>query len=192
MQDDLDKRAYITEVETLALLRYAQEVKADIVEIGTFLGGTTVNLSRYLPPDPDIALWTIDLFNCHSQGIDPVPIYNDLMEIERAFVLIGNSNHVGRYWGRDIGLLFIDGGHDYTTVSNDFNIWSQWVIPEGIIAMHDAKAIAEIMSLCNMNIGGDPGGVVVFADEVIAAGEWKVTEEADSTLFFVRSNADGI
>lgn len=191
MQDDLDKGAYITEAETLALLKYAQEAKADIVEIGTFLGGTTANLARHLPLDPNIALWTIDLFNYYSQGIDPVPIYNNLAEIERAFVLIGNSNHIGRYWGRGIGLLFIDGGHDYTTVSTDFNVWSQWVIPGGIIAMHDAKVIEEIESLRGMKIGGDPGGVVIFANEVKEAGEWKVIEAVDSTLFFVRSNPRG-
>lgn len=192
MRDDLDRRAYITEAETEALLRYAQEAKADIVEIGTFFGGTAVNLARRLPPDPNIALWTIDLFNYYSQGIDPVSIYNDLVEIERAFVLIGNSNHIGRYWGRDIGLLFIDGGHDYATVSNDFNTWSQWVIPGGIIAMHDAKAIKVMPSLLGMKIGGDPGGVVTFATEVREAGVWKVIEEVDSTLFFVRSNTGGI
>lgn len=191
MQDNLDKRAYITEAETIALLRYVREAKADIVEIGTFFGGTTRNLARHLPPDPNIALWTMDLFNYYSR-IDPVPIYDDLAELERAFVLVGNSNHIGRYWRRDIGLLFIDGGHDYTTVSNDFNIWSQWVIPRGIVAMHDAKAIAEIMSLRNMEIGGDPGGVVIFADEVKEAGEWEVIEEVDSTLFFARSDTDGI
>jgi len=187
---ELAKRAYITEAETLALLRYVQEAKADIVEIGTFRGGTAVNLARHLPPDPNIALWTMDLFS--PQGPDPVPIYNELAKVERAFVLVGNSNHIGRYWGRDIGLLFIDGGHDYTTVSNDFNIWSQWVIPDGIIVMHDAKAIETMMSLCGLEIGGDPGGVVIFADEVRAAGEWKVIEEVDSTLFFIRSNTDGV
>lgn len=151
-----------------------------------------MNLARHLPSDPNVALWTMDLFDYFSHGIDPVSIYKELAELERVFVLVGNSNHIGRYWGRGIGLLFIDGGHDYTTVSNDFNTWSQWVIPGGVIAMHDAKAVMEMPSLRNMKIGGDPGGVVVFADEVREAGEWKVIEEVDSTLFFARSNTDGI
>lgn len=187
MQDNLDKRAYITEAETLALLRYVQESKADVVEIGTFFGGTTVNIANNLPPDLNIALWTIDIFEGYSQGVNPVTIYSELAACARAFVLLGNSNHVGKYWGRDIGVLFIDGGHDYNTVRNDFNTWSPWVIPFGIIAMHDAKAIGELMSLRRMKIGGDPGGVVVFANELIADEEWRVIEEVDSTLFFVRS-----
>lgn len=192
MQDDLDKRAYITEAETLALLRYVQASKADAVEIGTFFGGTTVNIARHLPPDPNIALWTIDVFDGYSNGIDPVSIYRELAEFERVFILVGDSNCIGRYWGRGIGVLFIDGGHDYNTVKNDFDLWSQYVIPGGIIAMHDAKAIGELMSLRLMKIGGDPGGVVVFANEVIEAGEWKIVEAVDSTLFFIRSNECGI
>jgi len=185
----LDKRAYITEAETLALLRYVQKAKADIVEIGTFGGGTTVNIARHLPPDPSVALWTIDIFE-RSPG-SPVPIYRELAEFERAFMLVGNSNHIGKYWGRGVGILFIDGGHDYGTVCNDFNFWSQWVIPGGIIAMHDAKAVGELVSLGSMKIGGYFSDVITFANEVIEAGEWKVVEEVDTTLFFVRSNLAG-
>jgi len=187
----LDKRAYITEAETLALLRYVQKAKADVVELGTFFGGTTVNIARHLPADPNIALWTVDVFSGYSNGISPVSIYSQLVEFDRAFVLIGNSNHIGRYWSHDIGVLFIDGGHDYDTVSNDFNIWSQWVIPGGIIAMHDAKAVEELVSLGSMKIGGYFSDVITFANEVIEAGEWKVVEEVDTTLFFVRSNLAG-
>jgi len=192
MRDNLDRRAYITEAETLALLRYVQASKADVVEIGTFFGGTAVNIARHLPLDLDVALWTIDIFEGYSCGIDPVSIYRELAEFERVFVLIGNSNRIGRYWSRGIGVLFIDGGHDYNTVSTDFNLWSQYVIPGGVIAMHDAKAIEELMSLLMMKIGGDPGGVVVFANEIVEAGKWKIVEEVDSTLFFIRSNVDGI
>jgi len=185
---ELDKRAYITEAETLALIRYVQVSEADVVEIGTFHGGTTVNIAEHLRPS--VALWTIDLFEGYFvPNVNPVPIYREVAAYERIFVLIGNSNHIGRYWRNDIGVLFIDGCHKYDIVSTDFNLWSQWVIPGGVIAMHDAKAGGGLMSLCQGMVGESACGVAVLAKEVQAEGKWKVVEEVDSMLFFVRSDS---
>jgi len=50
-----------------------------------------------------------------------------------------------------VGLLFIDGGHDYETVKSDCG-FLKWVIPGGHVAFHDAswgsvgKAIREAMT----------------------------------------------
>jgi MMP 1-O-methyltransferase len=51
----------------------------------------------------------------------------------------GDSVAVARKWAPDtpIGLLFIDGDHDYEAVRADFEFWSPLVAPDGFIVFDD-------------------------------------------------------
>ncbi len=180
-----DKRAYITEVETVALLEYVSKATEDVIEIGTDKGGTTVNFAKVLPPD--ISLWTIDIWM--QLG------YAEVAEFERVFPIVGNSNYIGQCWCRDIGFLFIDGGHDYHTVLTDFQVWTPWLIPEGVVALHDAciplaearaQNIKLPVALNNAEIAGE-AGVIQAVAEIVNTGGWKVVDVVDTTLFFTRT-----
>ena len=39
---------------------------------------------------------------------------------------------------QDIGLIFIDGDHSYEAVKFDFDRFSPWLTPSGIVVFHDA------------------------------------------------------
>lgn len=76
----------------------------------------------------------------------------------------GDSRTVGRYWGIQLSLLFIDGGHDGETVESDFLWWHQNVVPGGFLLFHDAT-IPEI------------GGT---ADAAVESGRFQFVEQVDS------------
>ena len=52
-------------------------------------------------------------------------------------IIKGDFNEIAKAWSRGIDILFIDGSHDYESVKRDFENWSQFVKPNGIILMHD-------------------------------------------------------
>lgn len=47
------------------------------------------------------------------------------------------SLQVAQVWTQPIGLLFIDGSHDYDSVRDDLTAWLPHVVPGGIVALHD-------------------------------------------------------
>lgn len=49
----------------------------------------------------------------------------------------GRSQTVGKYWGTTLSLLFIDGGHDGETVTGDYELWRDKIIPGGYLLFHD-------------------------------------------------------
>jgi predicted O-methyltransferase YrrM len=51
--------------------------------------------------------------------------------------LVAASVDAARDWQQPIRLLFIDGGHSYESSRCDFELWSRFVIPGGIICFHD-------------------------------------------------------
>jgi predicted O-methyltransferase YrrM len=61
-------------------------------------------------------------------------------------------------WDRPIGLLFIDGLHDYANVSRDFNHFERWVVPRGYVAFDDYDIAFP--------------GVIKFANEVLDEGNY--------------------
>jgi hypothetical protein len=62
------------------------------------------------------------------------------------------SEQAALVWDKPIGLLFIDGSHDYESVTTDLKNWLEFVVSGGLVAFHDvtnpdtpgvARAIAE-------------------------------------------------
>lgn len=62
-------------------------------------------------------------------------------------------------WDRPIGLLFIDGLHDYASVSRDFRHFERWIVPGGYVAFDDYDIAFP--------------GVIAFADEILAGGGYR-------------------
>ena len=75
-------------------------------------------------------------------------------------------------WNRPIGLLFIDGLHDYVNVSRDFAHFSPWVASRGYVAFHDYADYYP--------------GVRAFVDELLAGGEYEVIRLVRSMMLVRR------
>lgn len=50
-----------------------------------------------------------------------------------------SSSEAAIKWQGPIRLLFIDGDHEYDSVRQDFEAWSRFVVPHGLICLHDVS-----------------------------------------------------
>ena len=129
-----------------------------VVEIGAFLGRSTIFLAQGLKESGKGILISID----PHEGIPyyhPAPTYNDYLEniktakLEECIQIEkGISENVITKINQPIYLLFIDGDHTYDMVKKDFSLYNEKVIDGGYIAFHDAvlegpfKVINEVVS----------------------------------------------
>jgi glycosyltransferase involved in cell wall biosynthesis/predicted O-methyltransferase YrrM len=78
-------------------------------------------------------------------------------------------------WQGPIGLLFIDGLHDYANVARDFFHFEPWVATGGYVAFHDYADYYP--------------GVRVFVDELLAAGGYRKVHRAGSLVVIEKLRA---
>ncbi len=71
-------------------------------------------------------------------------------------------------WDQPIGLLLIDGLHDYTNVSRDFSHFEPWIVPGAYIAFHDYADYYP--------------GVKGFVDEILRSGQYQKIYCAQSMM----------
>jgi predicted O-methyltransferase YrrM len=62
----------------------------------------------------------------HEAGLESVVV-----------ALVGDSPTVGHHWRTPLSLLFIDGGHGTEPAHRDYEIWTPWVEPGGLLVIHD-------------------------------------------------------
>lgn len=192
---EFNKRAFVTEAETLALIRYVEKSTKDVVEVGTYLAGTAENIAPHIPEG--LALWSIDFFGGFNGSWNPSVLYHaHLVDFGNAFFVMGDSRKLGKYWGREIGLLFIDGNHQVDVVLEDFEVWSPWLAPDGIVALHDSTGFIRgeeppwYMSLNGHRLIYEPGPEKA-AQVAVESGEWEVIEKVDTTTFLARVERRG-
>jgi predicted O-methyltransferase YrrM len=56
---------------------------------------------------------------------------------EHVVAVVGASATVAAWWRTPLALLFIDGGHGRGPAHADYDLWSPWVAPDGLLAIHD-------------------------------------------------------
>lgn len=122
---------------------------ATILEIGGYKGRSTCSLA-FGCVGTGKHVFTIDTFRGNETdftGEGRTDFFNEWRNnIKRnglvGYVtpLIGFSSEVAKTWSRSIHLLFIDGSHQYADVLIDFNNFYPYVVPDGIIALHDVEA----------------------------------------------------
>lgn len=134
------------------------DLSGDIVEIGSAFGRSTVclglgarlaNVGRVHAIDPhtgDIAIKKNmlgeDIEYSSQQGFD-----RNISRFDLQFwvnQIIKTSNDAFKDWDNarpdpNIRLLFVDGWHTYDAVYEDIVSWSQYMLDEGTIAVHDYR-----------------------------------------------------
>jgi len=146
--------------EAIALFKLVQSVESSdvtVCEIGSWLGKSSYVLSRALDTKKNGRLYCIDPFDA-SGDKSSATIYKSVIENlgtsllldkfeenmrkfgvrDRIMVLQGYSHDVIRDFDKPIDILFIDGNHDYESVSRDYNDWSKLIKKGGFIAFHDS------------------------------------------------------
>lgn len=97
-----------------------------MVNVGIEYGASLVCLRQ---GNRDGVLTAIDLIgDSKLDAVIPAPF----------IVVKGDSTILGRLWNpQTVSLAFIDGGHDYPTVSKDAALWSKAIMPGGFLLFHD-------------------------------------------------------
>ena len=155
----LSIEGWLSVPEALELFRIARhEIPSEevvVVEIGSFLGKSSVVLGKALKPKRNARLYCVDPFDAsgdsHSEHLyreiaqeKKKSLFErfeenvrrcgvrDQLEPVRSF-----SHDAVRQWTRKIDFLFIDGNHAFDAVKHDFETWGAFVKPGGYIAFHD-------------------------------------------------------
>lgn len=116
-----------------------------IVEIGSFKGRSTCCLG-YGILGTNKRVVAIDVFswNDTNRGTHRTRYYDEFLRNVRrnnleAYIepIPGRSQEVAKAWTRPIGMLFIDGSHEYEDVRADFENFYPHVVAGGLVALHD-------------------------------------------------------
>jgi len=144
--------------------------KGVIVEIGSWKGKSTVWLAKGSQAGKKVKVYAVD----PHTGADEQKIQygNEIWTFEEfkgnikkagienlVVPIVKTSEEAALGWdGEPIELLWIDGAHDYEFVKKDFDLWSKYIVEEGIIAFHDSLA---------------PGPAKVIEQDILAANQYK-------------------
>jgi len=139
---------WLTESEGQLLYKLAKNVPRaqSIVEIGSWKGKSTVWLAKGTEASQRNKVYSIDP---HSGSKDHIkegeantyPAFlNNLAKagVQATVVsLVTTSDMAAKRWRGNIGLLWIDGSHEYEDVKHDFLSWERHLVVGGIVALHD-------------------------------------------------------
>lgn len=151
--DVLDKtnvvEGWLTQKEALFLFESAKLVGSEnsIVEIGSWKGKSTVALLEGSKQGNSPIIYAVDPHTGseeHREMYGKVDTYETFLQNIARFDNLGlikplrmTSMEALSHVGNNIGLLFVDGAHDYKNVNADLRYWSEKVVEGGRIIVHD-------------------------------------------------------
>ncbi len=129
-----------------------------LLEIGTYCGKSAVYLGAAARATGS-TVFTVDhhrgseenqagwehhdptLVDPRTGRMDTLPVFRRTLEEsgleDEVVALVGGSRTVARHWGTPLALLFIDGGHGVRPAHDDYEGWARWVLPGGLLLIHD-------------------------------------------------------
>jgi hypothetical protein len=121
-------------------LRSLRAIGGAVVEIGSYLGKSTIYLAR-----TGEIIYAVDPHKGEFSGGKTKPTLPEFQKnLNKAGVsalvkpIVKTSEEANRTWKSPVKFLFIDGLHDEVHAQQDFELWSRHLSPNGIVAMHDA------------------------------------------------------
>lgn len=146
--DEIDSWSAVKMDEGRYLAYLASIVPSDlsIVEIGSFQGRSTCFLASGSQYGQKAPVYAVDPWNLNLDGITGEQLYaafqNNIRNIgvsDLVFPLIGESSAIIKTWNKQIGMLYIDDGHDYEIVLEEYHDWSPYIADNGWIVFHDSN-----------------------------------------------------
>lgn len=156
----LASKGFLDDAEGLRLYELAKSHArlGPVLEIGSYCGKSSV----YLGSGAKEAGGTLICVDHHrgSEEHQPGEEYHDpelfdrrvermdsLQELRRtlfvaglestALILVAGSQAAAKIWDRELGMVFIDGGHSHAQAHADYESWSGKVARGGVLAIHD-------------------------------------------------------
>jgi predicted O-methyltransferase YrrM len=165
MDDDLltfarGVRGFMPDGEGLALHGAARErlPHGPVLEVGTYCGKSAVYLGAAAREVGGVVL-TVDhhhgseenqsgwehhdasLVDARTGRMDTLPFFRRTIEDaglgDVVVAIVGDSATVASCWRTPLSLLFIDRGHGEAPAHADYAGWASWVMPGGLLAIHD-------------------------------------------------------
>ena len=142
--------------EAIELARVSSSLAADavIVEIGSFLGTSAVLLAGGRTVAGSGVVHCVDPFDGSGDAYS-APVYREITDelsesirhrfdrnvfnagvAERVVVHEGTAEQVGALWTSPIDMLFLDGDQSPVGARSAYDVWSPFLKPDGIIAIH--------------------------------------------------------
>ena len=157
-----------------ALSLYRWDGKGIVVEIGAYLGSTTVFMAKVLQHlGHKVPILSIDPFERVAPNrTNPQGVYASYLQKVRehkfddvCLPLVAFSKDASPVVPDTIGLLVVDGGHEYEVVSRDLHDYAPKVLPGGFIFIDDY-------------IGAYPGVTRAVDEYFVDAGPFTVVHES--------------
>jgi len=147
-----------------------------IVEIGSWKGKSTIWLAKGAEAGHRNKVFAIDPHrgsesHVSEGGGDTYPIF--LVNLSKARVkdmvvpLVMTSSEAARYWQGSVGLLWVDGSHEYEDVKHDFLVWKQYLAFGAMVVLHDCDK---------------PGPASVAEEYSVNSNEFVITHRVDTIL----------
>jgi predicted O-methyltransferase YrrM len=178
------------EAELLAALASDRRVA---VEIGVYEGSSALVLARSLPANATLHL--VDPF-VDSRGLAAGwrgTAWATKRVVDRVVRARGGpavrwhierSQELGRRWDEPVDFVFIDGDHAEESCRRDWELFSRWVTPGGVVVFHDAR----MGKPGGEGLPGDGGvpGPTTIVDELFREPDplagWAIESELDCTV----------
>jgi tetratricopeptide (TPR) repeat protein len=158
----------------------AAPLRGAILELGSFLGRSTIVIARTLHLlGADVSFTAVDPHRAYDVGGIPETYDAFLANLrshgveERVRVARCCSHELA--WDEPIALLFVDALHDYENVRRDHELFDRFVVPDGFVAFHDYSP--------------DFPGVVQYVDELLERGGLELAAHRDRLIVFRRPPA---
>jgi MMP 1-O-methyltransferase len=153
-------KGFMPDDEGLALHRLAHDrlPHGPVLEVGSYcgksavylgsaareVGGVVFSVDHHHGSEENQAGWEHhdpSLVDPRTGRMDTLPTFRETIAaagLEACVVgVVGESAVVARYWRTPLSLLFIDGGHGTEPAHADYHGWARWVMPGGLLAIHD-------------------------------------------------------
>ena len=153
-------KGFLDKTEGQALYQFACSVASlgPCLEVGSYCGKSALYLGTACR-ETDNVLFSIDhhrgseeqqpgelyfdpdLFDFNTFSINTFPSFKKTIigaHLEDTVVpLVCTSSMAAKAWQTPLGLVFIDGGHAYETVKEDYDLWHRHIVFGGYLIMHD-------------------------------------------------------
>ena len=156
-------KGFMPDDEGLLLHRHARECLplGPVLEVGTYcgksaiylgaaareVGGTVVTVDHHRGSEENQPGWEHHdptLVDPDLGVMDTMPVFRTTLAgaglEDHVVAVVGRSTTVAALWRTPLGMLFIDGGHAEQHAQNDYTGWARWVVPGGLLAIHDVFA----------------------------------------------------